>query len=81
MKLTLEPQAVEVPLEDPRFPLARVYKGVTEDGRRVMALIACVESRNPPEQPKLTAELAALPTEMFLNSKQTSYLFSRGTVA
>lgn len=75
MQLTLESQAVEVQLDDPRFPLARVWKGETEDGTPVMALIACVVARPIEAQPKLQAALAALPTELYANTREAGYLF------
>lgn len=81
MKLTLESQAVEVALADPRFPLARVWKGVTDDGREIMALIACVDSRREAEQTRLAAELADLPTDLYLNARQAEYLFGQRRVA
>ncbi len=81
MKLTLESQAVEVPLSDPRFPLARVWKGVTDDGREIMALIACVDSRREADQPRLQADLAELPTELYLSPRQAEYLFGQRRVA
>ena len=81
MQLTLESQAVEVQLDDPRFPLARVWKGETEDGTPVMALIACVVARPVERQPKLQADLAALPTEVYATAAQAGHLFGSRWVA
>ena len=81
MKLTLESQAVEVALDDGRFPHARIWKGHSADGTPVMALIACVEAVAPETQERLQASLAALPTQMTLTPRQTDYLFATACVA
>lgn len=46
MKLTLEAQKIELRLGDPFYPDARVWKGVTEDGVPVVAVIASLDARS-----------------------------------
>jgi hypothetical protein len=81
MKLILQPQKVEVALSDPHYPLARVWKGVTDDGREIVALIASVDSREPAAQPRLNAELAALRTDLYVQAPEVDCLFPARRIA
>lgn len=61
MKLTLEPQEVYRATRDQSFPQLRLWKGVTDDGRPVVALIADVVPCRPEDQPFFEVALNLAP--------------------
>jgi hypothetical protein len=78
MKLTLEADCVFVRLDDPYFSLARQWKGATEDGTPVTALVICVSSRLPDAQPRIDGQLRGLPPpQLYVDSDEAAPMLNR----
>jgi len=58
MKIILEPQHVFVELGDPRFPRARMWRGHTERGVEICALVLYIATRFDSDIAELERELA-----------------------